>query len=235
MSSLFIVIPAYNESENIEQTIRDWYPIVESNNKEGKSRLVIINDGSKDNTLQLVKAQMKDHPLLIALDKPNGGHGSTVLYGYRYAIKNHADYIFQTDSDGQTNPAEFEQFWKKRNSFDAIIGNREVRGDGKSRKFVENTVCFLLRMIFHVKVRMPTPLPPDAHRPGKQIHLPTPEKLQPPQHHAHHLLRILQRKSNLPPHHLQTQTSRNQLHQPEKITKIGWQAIKDFHTLKKSM
>ena len=147
MSSLFIVIPAYNESENIEQTIRDWYPIVESNNKEGKSRLVIINDGSKDNTLQLVKAQMKDHPLLIALDKPNGGHGSTVLYGYRYAIKNHADYIFQTDSDGQTNPAEFEQFWKKRNSFDAIIGNREVRGDGKSRKFVENTVCFLLRMI----------------------------------------------------------------------------------------
>ena len=90
MSSLFIVIPAYNESENIEQTIRDWYPIVESNNKEGKSRLVIINDGSKDNTLQLVKAQMKDHPLLIALDKPNGGHGSTVLYGYRYAIKNHS-------------------------------------------------------------------------------------------------------------------------------------------------
>ena len=158
MSSLFIVIPAYNESENIEQTIRDWYPIVESNNKEGKSRLVIINDGSKDNTLQLVKAQMKDHPLLIALDKPNGGHGSTVLYGYRYAIKNHADYIFQTDSDGQTNPAEFEQFWKKRNSFDAIIGNREVRGDGKSRKFVENTVCFLLRMIFHVKV-------PDANAP----------------------------------------------------------------------
>ena len=158
MSSLFIVIPAYNESENIEQTIRDWYPIVESNNKEGKSRLVIINDGSKDNTLQLVKAQMKDHPLLIALDKPNGGHGSTVLYGYRYAIKNHADYIFQTDSDGQTNPAEFKQFWKKRNSFDAIIGNREVRGDGKSRKFVENTVCFLLRMIFHVKV-------PDANAP----------------------------------------------------------------------
>ena len=158
MSSLFIVIPAYNESENIEQTIRDWYPIVESHNEEGKSRLVIINDGSKDNTLQLVKAQMKDHPLLIALDKPNGGHGSTVLYGYRYAIKNHADYIFQTDSDGQTNPAEFEQFWKKRNSFDAIIGNREVRGDGKSRKFVENTVCFLLRMIFHVKV-------PDANAP----------------------------------------------------------------------
>lgn len=44
------------------------------------------------------------------LDKPNGDHGSTVLYGYRYAIKNHADYIFQTDSDGQTNLGKFEQF-----------------------------------------------------------------------------------------------------------------------------
>ena len=102
MSSLFIVIPAYNESENIEQTIRDWYPIVESNNKEGKSRLVIINDGSKDNTLQLVKAQMKDHPLLIALDKPNGGHGSTVLYGYRYAIKNQITFSRLTLTDRPT-------------------------------------------------------------------------------------------------------------------------------------
>ena len=49
MSSLFIVIPAYNEAENIERTVSEWYPIVESHNKEGQSRLVIINDGSKDN------------------------------------------------------------------------------------------------------------------------------------------------------------------------------------------
>ena len=49
MSSLYIIIPAYNESENIEKTISDWYPVVESHNEEGNSRLVIINDGSKDN------------------------------------------------------------------------------------------------------------------------------------------------------------------------------------------
>ena len=53
MSSLFIVIPAYNEAENIERTVSEWYPIVESHNKEGQSRLVIINDGSKDNTYEL--------------------------------------------------------------------------------------------------------------------------------------------------------------------------------------
>ena len=86
MSSLFIVIPAYNESENIKKTIMDWYPVVENHNDEGQSRLVIINDGSKDNTYEIVCEMAKTRPLLIPLTKPNGGHGSTVLYGYRYAI-----------------------------------------------------------------------------------------------------------------------------------------------------
>ena len=68
-------------------------------------------------------------------------------------LRRGADYIFQTDSDGQTNPGEFTQFWKEKEKYDAIIGNRVVRGDGNDRKFVENTVCFLLRIIFGVKVK----------------------------------------------------------------------------------
>lgn len=95
----------------------------------------------------------KSHPLFQPLTKPNGGHGSTVLFGYRYAIENGADYVFQTDSDGQTNPDEFEEFWESMKQNDAVIGNRVVRGDGKDRKFVENTVCFLLKLIFGVKVK----------------------------------------------------------------------------------
>jgi glycosyltransferase involved in cell wall biosynthesis len=66
-----------------------------------------------------------------------GGHGSAVLYGYRYAIKNNADYVFQTDSDNQTNPAEFEQFWQLRKKYDAVIGNRVHRQDGIQRIMVE--------------------------------------------------------------------------------------------------
>ena len=74
MSSLYIVIPAYNESANIERTIDQWYPVVERHNDEGKSRLVIINDGSKDHTYQLLQKCAASRPLLIPLDKPNGGH-----------------------------------------------------------------------------------------------------------------------------------------------------------------
>lgn len=150
MNDLYIVIPAYNESENIKDVINDWYPIVE-NASEG-SRLVIINDGSKDDTLQIAQKIAEDKKKMTVISKPNGGHGSTVLYGYRYAIKSGADYIFQTDSDGQTNPQEFAQFWELREKYDAVIGNRVVRGDGKSRKFVENVVCLLLKIMFRVKV-----------------------------------------------------------------------------------
>ena len=50
MEKLYVIIPAYNEGMNIEQCIDDWYPIVERHNGNGESRLVIINDGSKDNT-----------------------------------------------------------------------------------------------------------------------------------------------------------------------------------------
>ena len=75
---------------------------------------MIINDGSRDDTYEIASAECETHPLLTVLTKPNGGHGSTVLYGYRYALENGADYIFQTDSDGQTDPAEFEKFWQIR-------------------------------------------------------------------------------------------------------------------------
>ena len=98
---------------------------------------MIINDGSRDDTYEIASAECETHPLLTVLTKPNGGHGSTVLYGYRYALENGADYIFQTDSDGQTDPAEFEKFWQIREGYDAIFGNRTSRGDGFSRAVVE--------------------------------------------------------------------------------------------------
>lgn len=150
MDKLYIIIPAYNEQENIAQVIADWYPVVEKTGED--SRLIIINDGSKDDTYRIMLEQAEKYPQFLPLTKKNGGHGATVLFGYRYAINNGADYIFQTDSDGQTNPEEFKQFWDLRGSYDAIIGNRVVRGDGKGRKFVENTVCFLLRIVFGINV-----------------------------------------------------------------------------------
>ena len=155
---LYIVAPAYNEEENIVSFINDWYPVVEAHNEDGESRLVVINDGSKDDTYKIAQAEADKKPLLTVIDKENGGHGATVLYGYRYAIEHGAKWIFQTDSDGQTDPKEFEKFWEKREEYDAILGWRNARKDGSSRVFVENVLRFILFITFKVKV-------PDANAP----------------------------------------------------------------------
>ncbi len=152
MDKLYIIIPAYNEQDNIAHVIEQWYPVVE---KTGDgSRLVIIDDGSSDNTYKIISewGGVDRKPLLIPLSKPNSGHGATVLYGYKYAIKKNADYIFQTDSDGQTDPDEFWKFWKKRNKFDMIIGNRNNRKDGLSRVFVTKILKLVIRICFKCSV-----------------------------------------------------------------------------------
>jgi glycosyltransferase involved in cell wall biosynthesis len=67
---------------------------------------MIVNDGSKDNTYQKMLLLQEKYPLLIPVDKSNSGHGATCLFAYRKAIEANADYIFQTDSDGQTDPED---------------------------------------------------------------------------------------------------------------------------------
>lgn len=155
MEKLYIVIPAYNEQENIDELIHDWYPIAETIDN---SVMLVINDGSKDDTYKKLVDLAKVRPKLDVQSKENGGHGDTLLYGYSYAIEHGADWIFQTDSDGQTKSEEFMTFWNQREKYDAVLGCRRVRGDGKSREQIEKVLCTMLKFFFNVKV-------PDANCP----------------------------------------------------------------------
>ncbi|MBQ6773771.1 MAG: glycosyltransferase family 2 protein, partial [Synergistaceae bacterium] len=156
---LYLIAPAYNESLNISQFVSEWYPVIESLDSNGaSSRLVVIDDGSKDNTYSILQELAKTHPLLEPLTKPNSGHGGTLIFGYKYAIEHGAEYIFQTDTDGQTLPEEFGGFWELREKYDAVLASRPDRGDGLLRKFVEKVLCVILRVIFGVKV-------PDSNAP----------------------------------------------------------------------
>ncbi len=147
---LFIVIPAYNEQDNIAKTVNEWYPIVERYGNE--SRLVVIDDGSRDDTFKILTELSSKMPRLTALTKPNKGHGATLLYGYKYALDNGADYVFQTDSDGQTLPSEFEPFWIARDKYDISIGYRNKRRDGISRVFVTKILRLVVYICFKVYV-----------------------------------------------------------------------------------
>ena len=154
MDLLYIVMPAYNEEANIEEVIAQWHPVCERINGEGNvAKLVIANDGSKDNTFKIMQQLQGKYPCLVPIDKPNSGHGATVLYLYRHAIAEGATFVFQTDSDGQTLPEEFWPMWEHRHEFDFQIGTRGGRQDGASRVFVTKTLRLVVKMTFGVWVK----------------------------------------------------------------------------------
>ena len=154
--TLYIVMPTYNEEANIRNVVAELYPILE--NAGENSRLVVSDGGSKDKTLDILNELKKEFPKLVVIPKPGTDHGTKVILLYKYAIEKGADWIFQTDSDGQTLPSEFEEFWKLRKKYDIIMGNRKKRGDGAGRKLVENVLRVYLKLFFGVMV-------PDANAP----------------------------------------------------------------------
>lgn len=167
---IYFVMPAYNEEANIEEVIKQWHPVCDKINAEGhEASLVIANDGSKDKTFAIMQQLQSKYPCFEPLDKPNSGHGGTVLYLYRYAIEHGANYVFQTDSDGQTLPEEFWQLWENREKFDFQIGTRGGRQDGASRVFVTKTLRLVVWLMFHIWVK-------DANTPFRLLKV---EKLKP--------------------------------------------------------
>lgn len=93
-----------------------------------------------------------EHPQFKPVTKKNSGHGATVLAAYRYALDQGAEYVFQTDSDGQTDPREFWQFWERRHEYDALIGWRNTRQDGISRIVVTRTLKLVVKLCFKVTI-----------------------------------------------------------------------------------
>lgn len=237
MNKIYFVMPAYNEEANIETTIKQWHPVCERLNAEGDSaKLVIANDGSKDSTGQVLEKLTSIYPYLVPLNKPNSGHGGTVLYLYRYAIENGADYVFQTDSDGQTNPNEFYNFWNKRHDYTGQFGNRTERGDGQQRAFVEKVVCLLVRVFFGVKL-------PDANAPFRLMRCDILKRyldVMPQDYNLPNIILTMcfvkfgEVVRFMPITFKPRQGGVNSINM-KRIFKIGWQALTDFKTIKKNL
>ncbi len=151
MDTLYVVMPAYNEQACIRHVVGKWCDIVKKVGPE--SRLLVINDGSTDWTDVTLLEMAEKNPQLMVVTKKNEGHGATILYGYKLAIEEGADYIFQTDSDGQTRPDEFWQFWNDREKCGLLIGNRTERQDGFLRVLVAYVLRLLLFVIFRASVK----------------------------------------------------------------------------------
>ena len=148
MKQLAIIIPVYNEEENIEKVINDWRKILEKK----KFDIIVINDGSKDKTKLILDKIKKKSSNIKVINKLNGGHGESIYLGYKYATKKKYKFIFQVDSDDQFSASDFKALWKlKDKSYDLIMGYRQYRKDPLLRIFLSKVVLRLFFLIYFKK------------------------------------------------------------------------------------
>lgn len=130
---LVVVIPVYNEEEIIAKVVEEWNNVLSSLKITYQIR--VYNDGSRDESLSRLENLQKSLPQVFVVDKPNSGHGSTILRGYQEASQM-AEWVFQVDGDHEMKADFFNDFWKNRQDFDLLIGIRQGRIQSLGRKIM---------------------------------------------------------------------------------------------------
>jgi len=125
MTEGIVIIPTYNEIENIETVIRAVFLL------ETPFDVLIVDDNSPDGTAQKVRELQADYPGKLFLEVRGGkaGLGTAYVHGFKWAISRKYDYIFEMDADFSHNPNDLEKLYAAcHNGADAAIGSRYVTG-----------------------------------------------------------------------------------------------------------
>jgi len=120
-----VIIPTYNERENIAAIIA---AIINLNDN---FHILIIDDGSPDGTADIVKEIILKHPTEIFIEERSGklGLGTAYILGFRWAIKNNYDFIFEMDADFSHDPKDLQRLYAAcKNGADVAVGSRYVKG-----------------------------------------------------------------------------------------------------------
>ena len=127
-------MPVYNEQDAMKTVLEKWS--VESNRIDIDHVIRPYNDGSKGDSLEVMVCAAVTLPYVEVRDKPNGGHGPTILQGRREAVEDGFDWVFQIDSDDEMGPESFVRHWSRREDYDFLVGRREGRKRLLSRRIV---------------------------------------------------------------------------------------------------
>ena len=129
LCSLSVVMPVYNEEAVIDEVLADLTR--EVLDRVPGSELVVVNDCSTDQTATALAAAVSSDSRIRVLTNPeNAGHGVSVRRGF---VAARGEWIFQIDSDGQVDLAQFDELWQQREGSDLLIGVRAVRHDPRHR------------------------------------------------------------------------------------------------------
>jgi len=141
---LALVMPVYNEEECIADVVKAWRQVLAG--LGARFLMIVLNDGSKDSTAKVL-APFSGDPAVKVINKPNSGHGPTILEGYGLAV-DLAHWVFQCDSDNEMAPDSFPALWEKRRDYDALFGYRAGRKQGLGRKVISLGSRATVRLLF---------------------------------------------------------------------------------------
>ena len=126
MGNSIVIIPTYNEKENIENIIRAVLSL------ELMHNILIIEDGSPDGTAQIVKVLQKEFPTRLFMIERSGklGLGTAYITGFKWALENGYNYIFEMDADFSHDPNDLVRLYNEcsKNGADLAIGSRYSNG-----------------------------------------------------------------------------------------------------------
>ena len=143
---LCVVMPVYNEQAIVGAVLRKWSQVLDGLDIDYVIRA--YNDGSKDASLAVMQEAAVSLPRVNVKDKPNGGHGQTILTGYRESVTDGFDWVFQLDSDDEMGPEKFVDLWQKRGDYDFLIGRREGRQSAWPRRIVSFVSRLCVRICY---------------------------------------------------------------------------------------
>ena len=119
-----VVIPTYNEAGNIENVINRIFAL-----NDPSIEILIVDDNSPDGTGMLVARRQEKEPRVHLLQRPGKmGLGTAYVAGFRYALQNGFEYIFEMDADLSHNPDDLPRLLEKINGYDLVIGSRYLTG-----------------------------------------------------------------------------------------------------------
>lgn len=125
LSDSIVIIPTYNEKENIENIIRKVLSLTES------FHVLVVDDGSPDGTADIVKKLKNEYSELLHLEERKGkqGLGTAYIHGFNWALSHHYEYIFEMDADFSHNPKDLPRLKSACvNGADLAIGSRYIKG-----------------------------------------------------------------------------------------------------------